>query len=135
MHRLFGSNLPTTLGSVAALLAIVSFMWVQVRRAHKAGTTLLGKWIGRHIAHAAGQAAADAATAHLREMVTAELAPVVAQLSPNSGSSMADKVTRLDQRLADFTLAVADDFRSVNEHLTEQDRAMRQHLRDHARSR
>lgn len=134
ISSVLGSDWPTTIGTVAALLALTEEIVRRARRARKMGTTLIGRWIGKHIAPAAGQAAAEAATEHLRQMVTAELEPIRKELSPNSGSSSFDKLTRLDQWREDFTNSVDAQFRAVNRHLTEQDRAMRDHLRDHARS-
>lgn len=127
-----GNDWKTIIGTVAALLALTEEVVRRGRKARKMGTTLVGRWIGKHIAPAAGQAAAAAATEHIREMVTAELEPIRKELSPNSGSSSFDKLTRLDQWREDFTSSVDAQFRAVNRHLTEQDRAMRDHLRDHA---
>lgn len=119
------------LGLIASLLVVVPAAWYALKRARRApkdGLSWVGRFIGRHMAPAVTQAA----TVHLRQMVTEELQPVVAALSPNSGSSVADKVTRLDQWREDFTLAMATDLRSIKRHLDRQDRAFQRHLEAHA---
>jgi hypothetical protein len=127
------AELALILGLAASVVALAGFTWRIVRGGHRRIRTFPGRFVAKHVAPVAAEAAAVAATAHLEKMVTDKLQPVIAQLSPNSGSSAFDKLTRLDQWRADFTRAVADDFADVKQHLTEQDRAMVQHLRDHAR--
>jgi len=71
------------IGMAAASLGVLGMGGVAgwARYLHRTGSSIAGRWVGRHIA----------------PIVTAELAPVIEQLSPNHGTSAVDRLDRLTQ--------------------------------------
>ena len=100
------------LGVVASVLGVTGWAANMVRKARKAGSTLLGHLFEKH----------------LGPVIDSRVQPVKEQLTPNGGKSVYDQVARIDQWREDTT----DRLTTIEKHLTEQDRTMSRHLRDHS---
>lgn len=104
------------LGTIAALLAIAGAVTLWIRRAHKAGTSLAGRWLAKHIAPV------------VAPVVAREVRPLIEQWNPNSGSSAFDKLTRLDQ----WRIDADKRFTGLDETVGEVRDMMVRHLEVHA---
>lgn len=98
-------------GAVAGILAISGAGIEYVRWANRRGFSLLGRWVGKHLAPV------------VAEHIEMQIAPVREQLSPNGGNSTYDRLVRLDQWRIDTTRT-----------LDRLDSTMTRHLEAHSRN-